>query len=141
MKIRKPFLVSLAIWALLLPYSSSVLAQVETAPSSTSQERTTETDSTSAVTTINSLSESTESSVTTTEPRVETTVPSSEETTTSGTTEDNSTTTEAETETTEVVGENEAGVKINPIHLSVEKGPWRSTRITVRDKIDWTPQK
>ena len=114
MKIRKPFLVSLAIWALLLPYSSSVLAQVETAPSSTSQERTTETDSTSAVTTINSLSESTESSVTTTEPRVETTVPSSEETTTSGTTEDNS-----ETSTSvEAIQES----TISSFQLSVNKG-------------------
>ena len=141
MKIRKQFVTSLAICSLLLSYSSPVLAQVETTPSSTSQEPTTETDITTAVTTINSLSESTESSVTTTEPRVETTVPSSEETTTSGTTVDIPTTTEPETETSEAVGENEAGVKINPIHLSVEKGPWWDTRITVRAKLDWTPQK
>lgn len=110
MKIRKPFLASLAIWALLLPYSSSVLAQVEPTSPSTSQEPTTETDITTAVTTINSLSESTESSVTTTEPRVETTVPSSEETTT----EDNpetSTSVEAIQEST-----------ISSFQLSVNKG-------------------
>ena len=138
MKIRKPFLASLAIWALLLPYSSSVLAQVEPTSPSTSQEPTTETDITTAVTTINSLSESTESSVTTTEPRVETTVPSSEETTTSGTTVDIPTTTEPETETSEAVGENEAGVKINPIHLSVEKN-WRDYYVDFTARIDWLP--